>query len=160
MTITILKENIMVEPRHVYEVLKQKKSYSMGWFDENRTIMLVQIFGPWDFDETLAGVAYMSEVIKSVGHPVYAVFEYTTEYATLIPKEVSIFNMRQLIEYDPPNGQLAIFIRQDAITHTFLTVLHSVVALRRITNKYRFVHTWDEAMMLIEQHEELIAAQA
>ncbi|HRF97675.1 MAG TPA: hypothetical protein PLZ51_20855, partial [Aggregatilineales bacterium] len=95
---------------------------------------------------------------EAIGHSIYTIFEYITDQSTLLPKGTNILNIRHLVEFDPPNEQLVIFIREDSLTRSLLTILAKVYSMNQLINKYRFVHTWDEAMAQIEAHKTLMLA--
>ncbi|MDX2077985.1 MAG: hypothetical protein SFZ02_16265 [bacterium] len=142
----------MPDMRPLYELLREGKNYRIGWLDAGRKIAVLEILGPWKWDEALDIIPFLNEQVASVGHPVYTIYEYNGKHMAFLPRGGGILNIRRLVEIDPPNEQLVIFIKQDSLTLNFVNIVFKVYGLRQIVQKYRFVATWEEAMAQIEQH--------
>ena len=149
----------MRNPRPLHETLIQGKTYRVGWYNPERTIMVFDVMGPWHLHEAVEAIRYAREIMVALGHPIHTIFEYDTDYATILPRGATVSHVRQLIEADIPNGKLVILIRQDALTSTVFNILKKHYLVRQIAAKYRFVNSWDEAMVLIEQHQAPASSQ-
>ncbi|MDX2076504.1 MAG: hypothetical protein SFZ02_08755, partial [bacterium] len=143
----------MRTPRPLYEVLIQEKTYRVGWYNPERTIMVFDVMGPWHLEEAVNAIRYVREMMAALGHSVHTIFQYDTDYATILPRGATVSHVRQLIEDEIPNGKLVILIRQDALTRTVFNILRKHYSVRQIATRYRFVNSWDEAMVLIDQHQ-------
>ncbi|HRF95909.1 MAG TPA: hypothetical protein PLZ51_11970, partial [Aggregatilineales bacterium] len=142
----------MADMRPLYELLREDKNYRIGWFDAGRTIAVLEIRGPWIWDEAFDIIPYLNKQVASVGHPVYTIYEYNSKSMAFLPRGGSILNIRRLVEIDPPNEQLVVFVKHDSLTRSFVNIIFKVYGLRQIVHKYRFVATWEEAMTQIDQH--------
>ncbi len=138
----------------VDQVLQEGKCYRVSWYDTAHTIMLMEIFGPWTWEDAFASVPKINEWVAAETHPVYTVFYYHLTSTSLFPRGANgLTNIRKLVEIDPPNEQLVFFVRQDSLTRQFMNIVSKTYGFRHFLKKYRFLSSLDEALAQIEQHK-------
>lgn len=130
----------------VAEVLKQSDVFRLSWFDVSKTIIVLEIFKAWTWDDAFDVVPLLGQMIQSQAHDVYSVYYYHIRKSSLLPRD-GLANLQQLVNLSPPNEKLVFFIHQDTLTAHFVTMLGRVY---RFVRKYRFVTSLDEAMSQIE----------
>jgi hypothetical protein len=136
----------MSELLHVHEVLQTSPSYRLSWYNPQKTIIVLEITGPWTWDEAFRVIPLLNRMVEAQPHPVYSLYYYRVVSASLLPKGAGLTNLRKLVEFDPPNEKLVIFIRQDTLTRNFMSLVSRVYGLRQVLQKYRFVASWEEAL--------------
>ncbi|MCU0513545.1 MAG: hypothetical protein MUE40_13370 [Anaerolineae bacterium] len=134
----------------VHEVLQQGPSYRLSWYNAEHTMIVLEIFDRWTWDEALVAVPLLNRLIEEAGQPVYSLYYYRVSHLSLFPRGTGLSNLRRILELDPRNEKLVFFIHQDAITRQFITLLSRVYGLRQMLHKYRFVDTWEEALHQID----------
>jgi hypothetical protein len=136
----------VVDFLNVHEVLQTSISYRLSWYDAEKTIIVLEVTGPWRWEEAFSVIPLLNRLVEAQPHPVYSLYYYRVVSASLLPKGAGLTNLRKLVEFDPPNEKLVIFIRQDTLTRNFMNLVSRVYGLRQVLQKYRFVSTWEEAL--------------
>jgi len=140
----------MSTPLAVSEVLKASDNLRLSWFDPHKSIIVVEIFGPWTWENAFEFVPLMNHIVERQPNNVYTVYYYQTRSTTLLPKGSGLTNLHRLVEINPPNEKLVFFVRQDSLTRQFMSMVGKVYGMADMLRKYRFVATWQEAMQIIE----------
>ncbi|MCS6835974.1 MAG: hypothetical protein NZ750_08155 [Anaerolineae bacterium] len=136
----------------VAEVLKESEVFRLSWFDAEKTIIVTEILKPWTWEDAFDVVPLLNRMVEQQPHDVYTTYYYHIRSIALLPKG-GMANLRRLLEIDPPNEKLVIFVRQDNLTRQLMSVVSKVYGLNKIMGKYRFVTSWQEAMAQIEAHK-------
>ncbi len=139
----------------VDQVLQEEKSYRVSWYDAAHTIMLMEIFGPWTWEEAFNAIPKFNNWIVAEGHPVYTIYHYYNANASFFPKGIGgLGNLRKLLEIDAPNEQLIFFVKPDSVTGRLISIVTTAYGFSHVMKKYRFVNAFDEALAQIEQHKQ------
>lgn len=137
----------------VYEVLFETDIVRISWLTETKDIIVMEIKGQWHWEVAITAVETINQhVLARQPDPVYTIYYYQMPKIPLFPRTVKLANLRRLIEIDPPNEQLVIFVRTDSLLQRFINILTKTYGLRHILQKYKFVPTWENAMTEIEKH--------
>ncbi|MCS6835992.1 MAG: hypothetical protein NZ750_08250 [Anaerolineae bacterium] len=134
----------------VAEVLKQSEVFRLSWFDQEKTIIVLEIFRPWTWEDAFASVPLLNQTVEQQPHAVYSVYHYYVKSSALLPHGSNLTKLRRLLELDPPNERLVFFVRQDVLTTRLMNALSSAYGLSQLMKKYRFVMSWQEALEQIE----------
>lgn len=141
----------MVTLLPVDEVLQEGHCFRLSWYTKDHSIILLEIFDAWTWDDAMRFIPNLNKLIEAQTHPVYSLYYYHVSHASLFPKGFAgTSNLRRLVEMDPPNEALVIFIRQDMLTRQFISIVTRTFRLNR--SKYRFVATLEDALALVEKH--------
>lgn len=136
----------------VHEILRDTKISRVSWLSGDKDIIVMEIKQQWDWEEAIIAVETINHAVMAQPNPVYTVYIYQMRHTPLFPTGVKLGNLRRLIEIDPPNEQLVIFVRTDGLMRRFIGILSKTYGLRHILHKYHFVATWDEARAVIDKH--------
>lgn len=136
----------------VTEILHDSPITRVSWLSGDKDIIVMEIKQQWDWQEAITAVEIINKAVMAQPNPVYTVYIYQMRHTPLFPTGVKLGNLRRLIEIDPPNEQLVIFVRTDGLMRRFIGILSKTYGLRHILQKYHFVATWDEAQALINKH--------
>lgn len=142
----------MVNLLDVHEVLHETDIVRVSWLSDQRDIALMEIKKQWNWQEAIVAVEIINKAVMAQPHPVYTVYIYQMKNTPLFPTGVKLTNLRRLIEIDPPNEQLVIFVRTDGLLRRFVYILSKTYGLRHILKKYQFVDTWQQALEAIQRH--------
>lgn len=142
----------MINLLNVYEVLHETNIVRVSWLSDQRDIALMEIKQQWNWQEAIVAVEIINKAVMAQSHPVYTVYIYQMKNTPLFPTDIKLTNLRRLIEIDPPNEQLVIFVRADGLLRRFVYILSKTYGLRYILKKYQFVDTWEQALALIQHH--------
>lgn len=136
----------------VTEILHDSPITRVSWLSGDKDIIVMEIKQQWDWQEAITAVEIINKAVMAQPNPVYTVYIYQMRHTPLFPTGVKLGNLRRLIEIDPPNEQLVIFVRTDGLMRRFIGILSKTYGLRHILHKYHFVSNWDEAQALINKH--------
>ncbi|MCU0480071.1 MAG: hypothetical protein MUE54_02535 [Anaerolineae bacterium] len=137
----------------VDEVITETDVIRVSWYNPEKTIAILEIKKQWNWEDAYPSVAKLNEIVMSQPHPVYTIYYYRMAKAPLFPKGVNLPNLRKLVEFDPPNEQLVIFVRSDRLLYNLIMILSKTYGLRHIFQKYRFLNTWSDALAEIQKHQ-------
>lgn len=68
--------------------------------------------------------------------------------------------LRRILQTDPPNEVLAVFVRQTDVIRSFMNAIVRVYRLANKDAKHRFVNSFEEALAEIAAHKARTAQQA
>lgn len=136
----------------VHEVLHETDIVRVSWLSDQRDIALMEIKKQWNWQTAIVAVEVINKAVMAQPHPVYTVYIYQMQNTPLFPTGVKLANLRRLIEIDPPNEQLVIFVRTDGLLRRFVYILSKTYGLRHVLKKYQFVDTWQQALEAIQRH--------
>ncbi|MDW8298477.1 MAG: hypothetical protein RML95_03980 [Anaerolineae bacterium] len=137
----------------VYENIKRK--YRIGWYDPEQTIVVLQVLDRWTWDDAIHGVAHaLNPIITAKApQPVYSIIVHE-HYGHFVPRGGNPLGViRYLLQTDPPNDVLSLYVRQSDIIHSLLNVLLRVHKLTNRAFKYRHVETFEQALAAIAAHK-------
>lgn len=143
----------MVHLLTVDQVLQEGNSYRLSWHNPERTLMLMEIFSAWTWEEAFASVPKLNQLIEAEEHPVYTAYYYHSSDVSFFPTGASsLANLRKIMELDPPNEMLVFFVRQDSLTRQFMNIVTKTYGFRQVLKKYRFVRSFDEVLAQMHEH--------
>lgn len=126
----------------------------ISWYDEERTVLLCEVFKRWTWDEAHKVIKELNDVwCSSVNHGVYTVYVFGPSAALLPYGGSAIPNIRRLINTEHPNDQLIIFANAGALVTRLINIAAQVYGLRSVVSKFRFVPTLDAALREVEMHK-------
>jgi hypothetical protein len=146
---------------HLAEVVWEspQKHLRIGWYDAEQSILVLQVLGRWTWEDAFHSIVRVLNPIiaAKAPQPVYTVISHE-RFVKFVPRGGDAIRvLRQVLQTDPPNEVLAIFIRQ---TDVIRSLLEAVVRISRFASKqdkYRFVNTFEEALACIAAHKAQMA---
>lgn len=144
---------------NVHEILRDTDISRVSWASADKGVIVMEIKQQWNWEEAIIAVETINTaVLTQQPHSVYTVYIYQMRHTPLFSTGVKLTNLRRLIEMDPPNEQLVIFVRTDGLMRRFIGILSKTYGLRHILKKYHFVATWEEAIATIDNHRAILSA--
>lgn len=137
-----------------HEVVSETDVYRIIWLNPEKSIIVFEIKMQWRLEDALVGVRLLNDTVMQAEHPVYTIYHYKIKGISFFPRGVGLSSLRRLVEIDPPNEQLVIFIRADGLIRNLIRVISKSYGLRHIFQKYHYVETWAEAISTIEKHQQ------
>lgn len=137
----------------VDEVIAETDVTRVSWYDSQKTIAVLEIKQQWRWEDAYPSVSKLNEIVMAQPHPVYTIYYYQMAKTPLFPKGVHLANLRKLVEINPPNEQLVIFIRSDKLLYNLIMIVSKTYGLRHIFQKYRFLNAWQDALAEIQKHQ-------
>lgn len=110
----------------------------------------------WTWEDAYNVAIDKRAMLDSVQHPVYVVIDLTESGA--LPRGIALPNLRHLLQTNDPEKQLLTFyVATSKALETFLNMAEKIFRLQHIFERYRFVHTFEQALREIKQHQQVIA---
>lgn len=145
----------MADSLTVYEVVNETEVFRLSWYNSEKNIFVLEIKQQWRWEDAIISAKISNEnVVSQAPNPVYTVYYYRMKTIPLIPKGLSLANMRKLIEIDLANEQLVIFVHFDSMLSSLVRVVSKAYTLRYVFQKYRFVNTFPDALAEIQKHQQ------
>lgn len=132
--------------------IKATDRYTIRWYDDARTILLVHVQKPWKWEDAHEGIGVVNDTIRATAHNVYTVY-YFEKQVPMVPKGPAFANLRSIMAVDLPNEQLLIFVGGSMILKRFIDIVGKVYGIGQAVSKFKFVSTLDEAAALIAAHK-------
>jgi hypothetical protein len=136
-----------------------QKHLRIGWYDAEQSILVLQVLGRWTWEDAVHSIVRVLNPIiaAKAPQPIYTIISHD-RFVKFMPRGGNAISaLRQVLQTDPPNEVLAIFIRQ---TDVIRSLLEAVVRISRFADKrdkYRFVNTFDEALACVAAHKAQMA---
>jgi hypothetical protein len=126
-------------------------NYTLRWYDEEQTIILIDIVKTWTWEDAYAAIKQQVAMTESVAHPVHAIFHFHNVPA--VPRKFGLTHIAKLMKTRAPNEELAVFVGTHALLQMLINALSNVYGMGEITAKYHFVATLDEALDIIARYD-------
>lgn len=135
------------------EVVAHAPYYRTGWYDSEKTILVMDVVGRWTWLQGLEAVRQFNQIIETVPHSVYSVFHFNST-ETIMPQGTNALQaIRQILAMNPPNEKLTILARQGYTLSLFIEIGLKATKLITLPSKIRFVDSFDQALKLIEREK-------
>lgn len=143
----------------VYESVK--RHYRIGWYDSEQTIIVLQVLDRWTWEDAVHGIAHALNpiIVAKAPQPVYSIVVHE-QFGYFVPRQGNALSaIRYIMQSDPPNDVLSLFVRQSDAIHIIMNVLARVYRLGGKSLKYRHVNSFEEALAEIAAHKARTAQQ-
>lgn len=132
------------------EILFESPIYRIGWHDDQRQILLMEILKKWSWADAYEGVSRTNEIAKAATQDICTILYFHGKLG-LLPKDGNgIPTLRQLVSLDPPREKLVVIINQNSILlEVFLSTISKAYRLGHMATKYRYAKTLDEALQMV-----------
>jgi hypothetical protein len=134
------------------ESLFEGENFCIYWQDAERTILVLDVTDQWDWVQAYAALTSFNETLYATHYPTYSLLIFRTGMS-IVPKEITLPNVRDLMAMNPPLEQLVILVGAGMFIQSMAETVTKMYGLRAIFARYRFVKTIDEALKLIEAHK-------
>lgn len=135
------------------EILYESPIYRICWHDDQRQILLLEIFQKWTWQDAYEGVTRSNNIAKAATHDICTIL-YFHDNVGMLPKGGSgIPTLRQLAADDPPREKLVVIINQNALLEIFLSTVGKAYRLGHMASKYRYAKTLDEALQMVKHFQ-------
>jgi hypothetical protein len=148
------------------DVIKQTESYRLGWYDDARSILVIEFSPKWTWAEAVEGFQLENDIIAQSHQDIYAVVHVPGNVSLagirLKPKTGRLnpdfthnrdeITVRKLLGVDHPNEKLLVF----ASAHPFLRTVINFSGRYGVGvpfSKYRFVTSLPDAIGMIEAYK-------
>ncbi len=145
------------------QIVSEAHNYRLGWYDLDRTILVLEILGAWTWQEALEVILGKVRVcaLERAPTPIYIVHLYHTRH---FPQERgAIQALRRMTAVEVPNEALIILIRQSSALATFLDIALRAFHTFNYLGKIRSAQNFEQALSLIQadkkarlQHEHAV----
>ncbi len=126
-------------------------NYTIRWYDEEQTIILIDIVKTWNWEDAYEGIRQQVAMTETVEHPVHGVFHFHD--VPTVPRGFGLTHIARLMKMRAPNEALTIFVGTHTLLQMLINAITSVYGMADITTKYHFVATLDEAFAIIANYD-------
>jgi len=133
--------------------LLETKNYLIYWQDAERTMLVLDVRGQWDWGQAFAALAHFNQTLYDTPYPTYSLLKFR-EGTNIVPSGLTLPNVRDLMAMHPPLEQLVILVNAGTFIQSMIQTASRTYGLRAIFGRYRFVNTLDEAFQLIQAHRQ------
>jgi hypothetical protein len=127
--------------------------YRGGWYNDEKTILLFDVYEGWTWDEAHAIVSQQVAMMAEVEHGVHTIF-YLHGLSGL-PRGSALPNVRKLMRIQHPNERMTVFIGVTGFGQALANVVARAYGMQSLVAKYRFVSTMQQALEEIERYERM-----
>lgn len=122
-------------------------SMSIGWLDDDKTVVYRRIEGEWTWDEFYATHEQAMKMMSSVEHSVSLLSEFVDNAALMLPKQL-FSHAHHLLKDFPDNYNLLIFVVESQIAQSMLSSISKVIP-HKTAKHLRVVNTMTQAYDLL-----------
>lgn len=133
-------------------VIAETSHYKLYWYDNEKTILIGEVRAGWTWTAAYDGIELMNEALgkRASEIDVYSIIHLQSG-AQMLPKSGSIItNLRNLLRNDPHHEKLTIYVVQSSLLYNMIQIAGKLYGLRRTIDRYHFVTTLDEALLLVK----------
>ncbi|MCE7948573.1 MAG: hypothetical protein DYG88_14205 [Chloroflexi bacterium CFX4] len=137
------------------EPIWESSNMRVGWYDAEQTILVLEVLERWTWGDAVQSIVHVMNpaIVRKAPQPVYSIFVHD-RLAKFAPKGGNALQaMRQILQTDPPNEVLAIFVRQTDVIRNFVDVAIRIYRLTNKEPKHRFTNTLEEALAIVAAHK-------
>jgi hypothetical protein len=116
----------------------------LGWDNEEKTIILVEIDWPYTWDDLAATWQTITDMMRDQPQPVHLIVAGQTRQ---FPPGSPLSNLRHIMRFEPPNLGLAILVTENRFQAMINTILFKMSP--RLNKNGHVVATLDEAYALV-----------
>lgn len=135
------------------EIIAETEYYKIYWHDDEKTVLISEINADWTWAAAHNGLEIVNKVLgdRSSETDVYSIVHMKTG-AQMLPKSGStLINLRNLLRDDPQHERLVIYVAQGGFFYSIMQVASTLAGIGHWIEKYRFVNTLEEALLLVSQ---------
>ncbi len=121
---------------------------NVSWDDADRTILRVDFFGDWTWDEMRVAVAKVTRMCEEVGYDVNVIGDLT--YAGRLPSPF-LSQLRRVIENHPSGIDLTVVAGMSDVVQIFWKILMQTYGRLVSDNRFLVVKTVPNARALIAE---------
>lgn len=132
-----------------------QKHLRIGWYDAEQTVLVLQVLDRWTWEDAVQSIVYVLNplIVAKAPQPVYTIITHE-HFAKFAPRGGNAISaLRQILQTDPPNEVLAIFVRQTEVIRSFMDVIVRIYRVASKEAKHRFVNTFEEALAEVAAHK-------
>ncbi|MFN8375330.1 MAG: hypothetical protein U0694_20935 [Anaerolineae bacterium] len=128
-------------------------NYKIYWQDAERTIVVLEVFNRWTWDEAYHAVKMISDSNALVSHETYSIFWFRYDVSQL-PGGLALPKLRELMTMQRPNERLVLFVMVNPLLKTMLELASRLYGLQEHMKKYRFVTSFEHATKVITRDKQ------
>lgn len=121
--------------------------YALRWLDDAHTILLLEMFGHWQWGDAAEAVRLQNRVLWAQTVPTDAIILLHGSIG-FIPDGSFFRNLRSIFE-EPTMERWVIIAGRFHIVKTFLELVGKLYGLRGIEMRYKYAETLDDALRLV-----------
>lgn len=136
----------------------ESSNIRIGWYDPDQTILVLEVLDRWTWNDAVQSIVHVMNpaIVQKAPQPIYSIFVHD-RLAKFAPQGGNALQaMRQILQTDPPNEALAIFVRQTDVIRSFVDVAIRVYRLANKEPKHRFTNTFEEALATVAAHKNTV----
>jgi len=128
--------------------------YKIYWYDEKQSILIVEIYRRWTWQDAHEIVALGNDILARVTHEKYLICHFSDE-ASRLPSDhrQAMTSIRRLIQIDPGEEEFCVFVGSFKVLKRLITVTGEIYSLLKVTQKYHFAEDMSSAFARINQHK-------
>ncbi|MCA9914427.1 MAG: hypothetical protein KC496_13825 [Anaerolineae bacterium] len=134
-------------------VLFEAYNYQMGWYDEQQTILYLDVFAPWTWNEMYLLVGDMLGILGNTHYDFYTV-QWFHDGGERLPNGITLPHVKRIMTINYPHEQLLIMAGVPRWKPYMEIASRAMrIAGMQDADKFRFVDTVQEALALVEEHK-------
>lgn len=136
-------------------VLQETEHYKIYWYDDNKDIIVGEVYAGWTWDSANKGLAFLNDRLAepSKEYPTYAILHLTTG-AQLMPRGHStLLSLRELLNQDPGHEEFTIYVTEVNVLNTLMKLVSRLYGLTDKVAHHYFVSKFDDAITIIHEHK-------
>lgn len=131
--------------------LLRTETFVVRWYDSEKTILLLEILGRWNWDDAYRAINTLNQVVISVNHDVYTIIHFTKR-GLMMPQSYALPNLRKFM-VDAPNERMIILVNSEGLMKVLLEALHRTFDFSGVFHKFRYMGSLNQALETIARHK-------
>ncbi len=143
----------MESKKEMHTVLFKSDNYQLGWYDAQQTILYLEVFASWTWDDMYMMVGKMLTILQTLKHDFYTV-QWFRDGGERLPGGITVPHIKRILGINYPNEQMLILVGVPRWKpYLEIAARASRIAGLQDVNKFRFVDTLEHSIALIEEHK-------
>ncbi|MCA9914665.1 MAG: hypothetical protein KC496_15035 [Anaerolineae bacterium] len=131
------------------KTLHESHNRKLSWYDEEQTILLVEVFAAWKWEEAVAGTELVSQVVRNHHLQPYVIYQFSSA-GVIIPKSLAITNITKLIRDTLSYDGTVVFVNPNPLLKSFID-LSGLTTRVKIKFELHIVPALEDALQLVEE---------
>ncbi|MCA9914664.1 MAG: hypothetical protein KC496_15030 [Anaerolineae bacterium] len=141
------------------KILQETHNRRIGWYDEEETILLMEVFAPWSWQEAYEAIRFIVDIFEPITTPRYVIYHYIGA-GKLVPKDLAFMNIGRLLtvtlEYE---GDL-VFANASPLTNAFIDLVRKTTRQPSARLRLHYVDSLEVALKLIDKFKQQTLANS
>ncbi|MCA9914666.1 MAG: hypothetical protein KC496_15040 [Anaerolineae bacterium] len=130
------------------ENLYQTHNWRIYWYDSEKTILLIEIFNTWTWQDADEGMQTVVNKVQNTTSETFLIVSFV-DAGTVIPKNFSITLMGRIMRSALAFAGTLVFATSNALLKSFVDFTGMASRLPRAHMRYHFVDSLEHALDLI-----------